>query len=335
MVILGIETSCDDTSASVLEDGKILSSIVSTQMVHIKHGGVIPELASRAHQKNVIPVIKQALVESGKTLDDIDAVGVTYGPGLIGALLVGVNTAKGLSIGRNIPLIKVNHIEGHIFANFIENEDLIPPFTVLVVSGGHTELIHIESYEDYKLLGKTRDDAAGECIDKVSKMLGLGFPGGRIIDELAKKGDKKFHKFPRGMSNSLDFSFSGLKTAVKVYIEKHDKEFIKENMENICASFLESVVDSLSSKLVKAAILSNSKRVVIAGGVSANSRLREILTQRCLKKGIKVFYSSPKYCTDNAAMIAYTAYKKYQLYREDSFSNTLDFDAIPGLRLAK
>ncbi len=332
MLILGIETSCDDTSAAIVEDGKVLSSIVSTQMVHIEYGGIIPELASRNHQKNIIPVIDKALKEADKSLEDIDAIAVTYGPGLVGALLVGVNSAKGLSLSRDIPIIKVNHIEAHIYSNYIENPYMEPPLTVLVVSGGHTELIQVDEVGSYKLIGKTRDDAAGECIDKVSKMLGLGFPGGRIIDELAKKGDKKFHRFPRAMSNSLDFSFSGLKTAVKVYIESKDESFIKENINNICASFLEAVVDTLSQKLLKAAKLNKSVGIVVAGGVSANSRLREVLED---KKGnnLKFYRSSPKYCTDNAAMVAMTGFKKFQFYGETIFEKNLEFDAIPQLRL--
>ena len=340
MKILGIETSCDDTSAAVLEDGKVLSSKVSTQMEHIKFGGIIPEVASRAHQRNILTVIDTALEEANTTLDDIEAVAVTYGPGLIGPLLVGVNTAKAIAYSRKIPLIPVNHIEGHIYANFIDHPDLAPPFVVLVVSGGHTELIHVENYYSYKLIGKTRDDAAGECLDKVSKMMGLGFPGGKIIDEMAAKGNIDFHKFPRAMRSSFDFSFSGLKTAVKVFLENNDPVYLKENINNVAASFLDAVVDSLSTKLIKAAKETGVKTISIAGGVSANSMLRNVLTEKAKKNGLKVCFPSPKYCTDNAAMIAMAGYKKFISEKRhaerksgDDIFFDLSLDAIPNLRL--
>ncbi|NOR45318.1 MAG: tRNA (adenosine(37)-N6)-threonylcarbamoyltransferase complex transferase subunit TsaD [Candidatus Delongbacteria bacterium] len=335
MIILGIESSCDDTSAAILEDGKILSVVTHTQNEHIEFGGIIPEIASRAHLKYITAIIKQALTESNKTLEDIDAVGVTHGPGLVGPLLVGVNTAKGLSYSLSKPLIPVNHIEAHIFANFIEHDkEISTPFVVLVVSGGHTELIYVKELGHYELIGKTRDDAAGECIDKVSKMMGLGFPGGKIIDKLASKGDTKFHRFPRGMSDSLDFSFSGLKTSVKVFLEKHDQEFLKANINNIAASFLDSVTDSLAKKLLKAAEKYNCDTVLLAGGVSANSMLRSKLDKIVKSKKMKLFYPSPKYCTDNAAMVAMTAYKKFQLHPSQAGS-ALDVEAIPFLRLSE
>ncbi|MDA3884573.1 MAG: tRNA (adenosine(37)-N6)-threonylcarbamoyltransferase complex transferase subunit TsaD [Candidatus Delongbacteria bacterium] len=335
MIILGIESSCDDTSAAILEDGKILSVVTHTQNEHIEFGGIIPEIASRAHLKYITEIIKKALKESNKTLGDIDAVGVTHGPGLVGPLLVGVNTAKGLSYSLKKPLIPVNHIEAHIFSNFIEHDkEISTPFVVLVVSGGHTELIYVKELGHYELIGKTRDDAAGECIDKVSKMMGLGFPGGKIIDELASKGDTKFHRFPRGMNDSLDFSFSGLKTSVKVFLEKHDQEFLKNNINNIAASFLDSVTDSLVKKLLKAAEKYNCDTVLLAGGVSANSMLRSKLDKIVRSKKMKLFYPSPQYCTDNAAMVAMTAYKKYQ---SDPTQNlqALDVEAIPFLRLSE
>ena len=335
MIILGIESSCDDTSAAILEDGKILSVVTHTQNEHIEFGGIIPEIASRAHLKYITAIVDQALKKSNKTLDDIDAIGVTHGPGLVGPLLVGVNTAKGLSYSLKKPLIPVNHIEAHIFANFIEhNEEIDTPFVVLVVSGGHTELIYVKKLGHYELIGKTRDDAAGECIDKVSKMMGLGFPGGKIIDELASRGDTKFHRFPRGMSGSFDFSFSGLKTSVKVFLEKHDQEFLKENVNNIAASFLDSVTDSLSDKLIKSALEHNCDTILLAGGVSANSMLRNKLDKRVRSHRMKLFYPSVQYCTDNAAMVAMTAYKKSQL---QDFSNgkNLDVEAIPFLRLSE
>ncbi|MBU4486384.1 MAG: tRNA (adenosine(37)-N6)-threonylcarbamoyltransferase complex transferase subunit TsaD, partial [Candidatus Delongbacteria bacterium] len=310
MIILGIESSCDDTSVAVLRDGDILSVATNTQLEHIAFGGVIPEIASRAHIKNFPSVLDKALTDADIKLTDIDAIGVTFGPGLVGPLLVGVNFAKGLAFSLSKPLVPVNHIEAHIFANFIDNPEIEYPFIVLIVSGGHTELIYVPEIGKYELIGKTRDDAAGECIDKVSKMLGLGFPGGKILDELAKKGDNNFEKFPRGMPNSLDFSFSGLKTSLKYYIEKHDKEFIKTNIENIAASFLDSVTDSLINKLFKAVKIYKIGTVLLAGGVSANSVLREKLAENSKKKHIKFHYPHPKYCTDNAAMVAITAYRK-------------------------
>ena len=335
MIILGIESSCDDTSCAISDNGKILANIVSTQTEHIKYGGIIPELASRAHLKNIIPVVDSALTTANKTLDDIDMIGVTNGPGLVGPLLVGINAAKGFGCAKNIPVVPVNHIESHIFANFIENPDLKFPFLALVVSGGHTELIYLKNYSDYYLIGKTRDDAAGECLDKVSKMIGLGFPGGKVIDNLAKEGDSKFHRFPRGMHGKLDFSFSGLKTAVKVYLESKTPDFIEKNLKNIIASFQEAVVDSLTTKLFMAAKIYKCKTMVIAGGVSANSSLRARLKSGEKRYGYKVFHPSISYCTDNAAMVTVSSKFKWdntpKLEREKFYN--FDFDATPGLRL--
>jgi N6-L-threonylcarbamoyladenine synthase len=334
MIVLGIESSCDDTSVSVLKDGHILSVAVNTQLEHIQFGGVIPEIASRAHLKNFPEVLEKALSDSGLIFNDVDAIGVTYGPGLVGPLLVGVNFAKGLAYSLKVPVVPVNHIEGHIFANFIDHPEIEYPFIVLVVSGGHTEIVFVPESEKYELCGKTRDDAAGECIDKVSKMLGLGFPGGRIMDEYAKSGNKDFEFFPRGMKNSHDFSFSGLKTSLKYYIDKHDKEFIKSNLNNIAASFMDSVTDSLADKLIRAAKKHNCRTVLLAGGVSANSMLREKISAQSMKKGIKFFYPHPKHCTDNAAMIAMSAYKKIQKYGIDRFSFDSELDAVPFLPLS-
>jgi len=335
MIVLGIESSCDDTSVSVLEDGKILSVATNTQLEHIEFGGVIPEIASRAHLSFFPAVLEKALADSGRTPGEIDAIGVTYGPGLVGCLLVGVNFAKGLAFSLSRPIVPVNHIEAHITANYIEHPDIDFPFIVLVVSGGHTELVHVPEYGVYELIGKTRDDAAGECIDKVSKMLGLGFPGGRIIDELSARGDKDFVAFPRGMKNSLDFSFSGLKTAVKYYLEKQDPEFIKKNIANIAASFLDSVTDSLTEKLFRAVKKYKVNTVLLAGGVSANSILRKKVADFALKKRIKFCYPSPKYCTDNAAMVAMTAYRKIMRSGPDAWSAGRDIDAVPFLKLSE
>ncbi len=335
MIILGIESSCDDTSVSVLEDGKILSVAVNTQLEHIAFGGVIPEIASRAHLKNFPAVLDKALSNAGACLKDIEAVGVTFGPGLVGPLLVGVNFAKGLAFSLDIPVVPVNHIEGHICANFIDHPEIEYPFIVLVVSGGHTEIIYVPEQGRYELCGKTRDDAAGECIDKVSKMLGLGFPGGKILDELAGQGDKDFESFPRGMQNSTDFSFSGLKTSLKYYIEKHDKSFIQKNMNNIAASFMDSVTDSLVSKLFAAADKYKCLTVVLAGGVSANSMLRSKISGTAVKKRMKFYYPSPKYCTDNAAMVAMTAYLKIKKYGIDGFKFDPALDAVPFINLSE
>jgi len=335
MIILGIESSCDDTSVAVLKDGQILSIAVNTQLEHIEFGGVIPEIASRAHLKNFPAVLDKALTDAGIGLNEVDAVGVTYGPGLVGPLLVGVNFAKGLAFSHSLPVVPVNHIEAHIFANFIDNPEIKYPFIVLVVSGGHTELIYVPDIGKYELIGKTRDDAAGECIDKVSKMLGLGFPGGKVLDELAKKGNKDFETFPRGMHNSLDFSFSGLKTSLKYYIEKHDDEFIKKNIENIAASFLESVTDSLITKLFKAVKKYKTDTVLLAGGVSANSILRNKLAEMSKKKGVKYYFPQPKYCTDNGAMVAITAYKKIMSGDISEYKFDSALDAVPFLNLSK
>jgi len=333
MIILGLETSCDDTSAALFKDGKVLSSIVSTQMMHTETGGVIPEVAARAHQRNILSVIDSALKEAGVTLREVDAVSTTFGPGLIGPLLVGVNTAKGICFTNKLPLIPVNHIEAHIFANFIEHPEFEPPLVVLVVSGGHTELIYMKDYNHYELIGKTRDDAAGECLDKVSKMLGLGFPGGKVLDDLAKKGDSKFHRFPKALPTSFDFSFSGLKTSVKIYLESQTKEFIEENKADIVASFLEAVAVTLTDKLIRAAKQYGVTKIALAGGVSANSRLRDLLSQKAQRNRMQFFYPAPRYCTDNAAMVAMAGFKKYNAATDKSIFYNYAIDAVPNLRL--
>ncbi len=333
MIVLGIESSCDDTSVSVLKDGNILSVATNTQTVHSGYGGVIPEVASRAHLKNISAVLKNALDKAAVGLNDIDAVGATYGPGLVGPLLVGLNFAKGLAFSLSIPLVPVNHIESHILANFIEHPDIEYPFLALVVSGGHTELVYSPSFGKYELIGRTRDDAAGECIDKVSKMLGRGFPGGKIMDSLASEGDSGFTVFPRGMKNSPDFSFSGLKTAVKYYIEKNDKAFIDQNISDIAASFIDSVTDSLTEKLFSAAELKKPATVLLAGGVSANTSLRKKASAYAAKKSIRLCYPSVQYCTDNAAMTAMSAYMMIKKYGTDRFRFDPELDAVPFLRI--
>jgi len=307
MIVLGIETSCDETAASVVENGtKILSNVVYSQMVHDKYWGVVPELASREHMKTIVPVVKSALDEARMQLEKIDGMAVTYGPGLVGSLLIGLSFAKALSYSLRIPLIGINHIEGHIFANFLENPQLEPPFICLVISGGHSNLIHVADRGEYELLGRTRDDAAGEAFDKVAKVLDLGYPGGPIIDSTSKKGKPDFVRFPRAYleEGSFDFSFSGLKTAVAIYVSKLSKEKLETHRIDIAASFQEAIVDVLVDKGMKACFFKKVKNIALAGGVARNSRLRERLEAQATKHDLEVFYPSPILCTDNAAMIA-------------------------------
>jgi N6-L-threonylcarbamoyladenine synthase len=309
MLVLGIETSCDETAAAVVEDGrKILSNVVSTQVeLHAKYGGIVPEVASRAHIENIMPVIHKALADSGRNLLDMDSIAVTMGPGLIGALLVGVSAAKALSYASGVPLIGVNHIEGHLSSIFLESDEIELPFVLLVVSGGHTHLYKVNNYCGYEKLGQTRDDAAGEAYDKVAKLLGLGYPGGPVIDRLAKEGDPAAIKFPRTFldSGSLDFSFSGLKTAVLNHVRGLKLEAIPaKQVADICASFQAAVVDVLVKKTVDAARKTGIKNIVVAGGVASNSALREAMIKAAEAEGRRVFIPSPGLCSDNAAMVA-------------------------------
>ncbi len=309
MIILGIESSCDDTSASIIKNKKtILSNIISSQVeFHKKYGGVVPEIASRKHQECIIPVIKEALQKAGLTLEDVDAIAVTQGPGLVGSLLVGINVAKSIASSKKIPLIGINHLEGHLLAPHLENEIAFPNIT-LVVSGGHTNLYRVENFGKYELLGSTRDDAAGEAFDKVAKLLDLGYPGGVVIDRLSKKGDPAAISFPRPMlkDQSYDFSFSGLKTAVRYYIDKiPEEELTDAKINNICASFQTAVVDILTSKTIRAAKELKIETITLTGGVAANSLLRSQMTKKAAEKNIKVFSPSLLLCTDNAAMIAF------------------------------
>lgn len=327
---LAIETSCDETSVAVVKNGReVLSNIISSQIdVHKKFGGVVPEVASRKHIESINRIIQTALDEANVTLDDIDIVGATYGPGLVGALLVGLSSAKALAFGKGIPLVPVNHIEGHIFANFIEHKDLEPPFTCLVVSGGHTHLVYVKDYGDYELLGRTRDDAAGEAFDKVARALELGYPGGPIIDNLAKQGDSDAIDFPRSFleDDTYDFSFSGLKSAVLNYINSCKQKDIEINVEDVAASFQQAVVDVLVEKTIKAAKENNTKIVAIAGGVASNEGLRTTLEERCEKEGLSLRYPQKILCTDNAAMIACVAY--YNFIRGKVAD--LDLNAVPN-----
>ena len=313
--ILGIESSCDETAAAVIRNGRdVLSNVVSTQiLLHRKFGGVVPEIASRKHIEHVMPVIHKALTDAEMTLQDVDAIAVTYGPGLVGALLVGLSAAKGLALGSGKPLIGVNHLEGHVFANFLADPDLKPPFLALVVSGGHTSLLVVEDYNTFRLLGQTRDDAAGEAFDKIARFMGLPYPGGPEIERLARNGNPQAVEFPRPLlPGCFDFSFSGLKSAVLNHIN-HAKMIGEEiNVPDLAASFQNAVVDVLVSHTIAAAKEYGFHKVAIAGGVASNSALREGMKKACSKAGIDFYYPSPIYCTDNAAMIGCQGFYEYQ-----------------------
>ncbi len=334
VLILAIESSCDETAAAVVENGRnVLSNIISSQIeIHKEFGGVVPEVASRKHIENINDVVKESLTEAKVTSEQIDAIAVTYGPGLVGALLVGVNFAKGLSYAWNKPLIGVNHIEGHISANFIEDKSLEPPFICLVASGGHTHLVNVKGYGEYEILGKTRDDAAGEAFDKIARAIGLGYPGGPLIDKAAKMGNKDAIKFPRVVidDETLDFSFSGLKSAVLNYIHNTEQKNEKVVVEDVAASFQEAVVEVLAMKTIKAAKLKNSNIIALAGGVASNTSLRTMLQEECLKHNYKFTKPSPILCTDNAAMIGCAAYYKFL---NKQFADA-SLNAKPNLELA-
>lgn len=332
-LILSIESSCDETSAAVVKDGReVLSNIIATQIdTHKKYGGVVPEVASRMHIEVIDSVVKNALEEAKVTLDDIDAIGVTYGPGLVGALLVGLQYAKGLAYSTNKPLIGVNHIEGHISANYIEHKDLKPPFVSLVVSGGHTFIVHVKDYGEYEVIGQTRDDAAGEAYDKVARAIGLGYPGGPKIDKLAKEGNPNAIAFPRANfhDNSLDFSFSGVKSAVLNYLNKCNMQNVEYNKADVAASFQAAVIDVLKQNVLKTCREKEVDKIAIAGGVASNSSLRSTLIEAAEKEGIKVLFPSPVLCTDNAAMIGSAAYFNLLKERISDFS----INAKPNLKL--
>lgn len=317
--ILAIETSCDDTSVAIVRDGReIKVNLISSQVnVHQKFGGVVPEIASRKHLEAISPLVDEALCMSGVSLPELGAVAVTYGPGLVGALLVGVSFAKALSFAINKPLIAVHHLEGHIFASFLEHPDLSFPLLALVVSGGHTSLIYVSGFGEYKLLGQTRDDAAGEAFDKVARSLGLGYPGGPQIQKSALEGERDKIVFPRAWleEGSLDFSFSGLKSAVLNYLNKCRMKDIPIQVPDVSAGFQEAIVEVLAEKAVRAAMLTKVSQIILAGGVAANLRLREVLTKKAGEHEIRVIWPSPVFCTDNGAMIGCAAYYKFQAGR--------------------
>lgn len=333
--ILAIESSCDETAAAIVKNGRtVLSNIINSQIdIHTLYGGVVPEIASRKHIENINTVVKMALEEADMTLDDITAVAVTYGPGLVGALLVGVAEAKAIAFAKNKPLIGVHHIEGHISANYIENKDLEPPFAALVVSGGHTHLVMVNDYGEYEIIGRTRDDAAGEAFDKVARAVGLGYPGGPKVDKLAKEGNPDAIKFPCAHVDDApyDFSFSGLKSAVLNYLNNCEMKGIEVNKADLVASFQKAVIEALVSRAIELAKERKVKKLAIAGGVASNSALRSKLEEECEKNGIKFYSPSPKLCTDNAAMIGSAAYYDYIKGIRHGF----DLNAVPNLKLGE
>lgn len=332
--ILAIETSCDETSAAVVENGRIVhSNIISSQISsHMKFGGVVPELASRMHVEKMDQVIAEALSEANCTLEDISAIAVTYGPGLVGALLVGVAEAKALAYACNLPLIPVHHISGHIAANYIEDETFTPPFLCLVVSGGHTHLVKTEDYGEYTILGRTRDDAIGEAFDKIAREVGLGYPGGPKIDKVAKLGNEDAIVFPKAyLEGTYDFSFSGVKSAVINYMHRARQKGEEINREDLVASFQKSVTDIVVEKTMLAAENLGINKIAIAGGVAANSRLRAEMAKKCQERGYQFHVPSLVYCTDNAAMIGAAAYHEY---KKGNFADW-DLNAVPNLKLGE
>ena len=328
---LGIETSCDETAASVVADGRVcMSNIISSQIdIHTQYGGVVPEIASRKHLERINDVIQKATDEAGVKAEDIDLIGVTYGPGLVGALLIGVAAAKTMAYALDKPLVGVNHMHGHIAANYLEYPDLTPPFMSLVVSGGHTEIVNVTDYNKCEKLGGTRDDAAGEAFDKVARVIGLGYPGGPKIDKASKEGDRDAIHFKRVYleDGSYDFSFSGLKTQALNYLNSERQAGREIKVNDVAASFQEAVMEVIADKAVNAALEFKREKIVMAGGVASNSRLRELIEEKASAHGIKILKPSPLLCTDNAAMIASAAYYAYMNGERSGF----DLDAVPGL----
>ena len=335
VLILAIESSCDETAASVVKNGReVLSNVISSQIdLHTQFGGVVPEIASRKHIEKINQVITQALEDAGVTLEEITAIGVTYGPGLVGALLVGVAEAKAIAYAAKKPLIGVHHIEGHVSANYIEHPKLEPPFVCLIVSGGHTHLVIVKDYGEFEIIGRTRDDAAGEAFDKVARAVGLGYPGGPKVDQAAKTGNKHAIEFPRAKVEGapFDFSFSGLKSAVLNYINHAKMTGEEIPVPDLVASFQNAVVEALVSRAVLAAKEYGYDRLAIAGGVASNSALREAMQAACDKEGIRFYHPSPVYCTDNAAMIGTAAYYEYR----NGTRHGWDLNAVPNLKLGE
>jgi N6-L-threonylcarbamoyladenine synthase len=335
VLILAIESSCDETAASVVKNGReVLSNVIYSQIaLHTVYGGVVPEIASRKHIEKVNQVIEQALSEAGAELTNIDAIAVTYGPGLVGALLVGVSAAKAISFASGIPLIGVHHIEGHISANFIENKELEPPFICLVVSGGHSHLVVVKSYGEYEIIGRTRDDAAGEAFDKVARAIGLGYPGGPKIDKAAREGNPEAIRFPRAKveGSEYDFSFSGLKSAVLNYLNSCEMKGEEINVPDVAASFQKAVIDVLVEHSLAAVKEYGYDKFAIAGGVASNSALRGALEKECAKRGVAFYSPSPIFCTDNAAMIGVAGY--YDYIR--GIRHGYDLNAVPNLKLGE
>lgn len=335
VLILAIESSCDETAASVVKNGReVLSNVIYSQIaLHTEYGGVVPEIASRKHIEKINQVIEQALRDASVTLKNITAIAVTYGPGLVGALLVGVSAAKAISFATGIPLVGVHHIEGHISANYIENKELEPPFVCLVASGGHSHLVVVRDYGEYEIIGRTRDDAAGEAFDKVARAIGLGYPGGPKIDKLAKEGDPNAIEFPRAKvaDNAYDFSFSGLKSAVLNYLNGCQMKGEPVCQADVAASFQKAVTDVLVEHSVNAAKAYGFKKLAIAGGVASNSSLRAAFEKRCEEEGISFYHPSPIFCTDNAAMIGAAGYYDYL----KGIRSDLDLNAIPNLKLGE
>lgn len=324
-IILGIESSCDETAAAICKDGQIINNIIATQSVHESYGGVVPELASRAHQKNIVPVINEALIAAGITMKDINAIAYTQGPGLLGALLVGSSFAKAAALALKVPVLPVNHMQAHVLAHFIEDPKPDFPFLCLTVSGGHTQIVKVNHFLSMEIIGQSKDDAVGEAFDKCAKLLGVGYPGGPKIDKLAQKGNPTRFKFPQSDIPDLDYSFSGIKTAFMYFLrdeKKKNDNFIQEHIEDLAASLQYTLIDMLFKKLKKAAKQEKIKSIAIAGGVSANSGLRKHLQEEAVKYGWKVFIPKFEYCTDNAAMIAASGYYQLQAGKTGSFRDS-------------
>ncbi len=335
ITILAIESSCDETAAAVVRNGReVLSNVISSQIeLHKLYGGVVPEIASRKHIEKINQVIEEALEQAAVGLDDIDAIGVTYGPGLVGALLVGVAEAKAIAFAKKIPLVGVHHIEGHVSANYITHKELEPPFVCLIVSGGHTHLVNVKGYGKYEIIGRTRDDAAGEAFDKVARVIGLGYPGGPKIDKLSKEGNEHAITFPKASVENapLDFSFSGVKSSVLNYLNGCKMREEQYNQADVAASFQKAVVDVLVEKSVAAVKECGVEKLVIAGGVACNGTLRDQMEEACKTEGIELFYPEPILCTDNAAMIGAAAYYEYLAGTRHGW----DLNAVPNLKIGE